>query len=499
MATTPSELPPPAVAPPLVGRLHPLSWLFVLLVQLKPFALPLAALLFLGRGEVWELWGAAGAAGLALYAVVYSFGFRYELGANELVVREGIFARTERHVPYARIQNVVQRRNVLHRMFGVSELVLESAGSGKPEARMNVITVAEAARIERVLRGHGAGGEAASDAAAAPPLLALDAGEIVRLGLVTNRGAVVIGAAFALLWQFEPWESGALRGFFRGMRGTVSAWSDAFAGPVALVASGVAFVALFFVTLKLLSIAASFVRFHGFTLSVGDGRIATVGGLLTRHGANARFDKIQRLVYRESWLARALGRRSLECDVAAGRAASADGSESVRLKWLAPIATPARIEAIVAELAPGLGLEGLEWQPLHPRAWRRMFRPALAFWTVAAIAPTWWLGPGVVVAWLALVVLAWLDARGNARFAGYALHGDVLAYRAGWLTRHWAVARIPKGQVVRLSRSAFDRRAGMGSVALDTAGASSVGFQLRVPYLGEAEARALAARIRAAM
>ena len=32
-------------------RLHPMSWLFVLLQQLKQFIVPLLVLLFLGRGD----------------------------------------------------------------------------------------------------------------------------------------------------------------------------------------------------------------------------------------------------------------------------------------------------------------------------------------------------------------------------------------------------------------------------------------------------------------
>ena len=57
MDTTPSDAAPVA----LVGRLHPLSWLFVLLTQLRTVALPLIALVVFGSGQGWELWGAAGA------------------------------------------------------------------------------------------------------------------------------------------------------------------------------------------------------------------------------------------------------------------------------------------------------------------------------------------------------------------------------------------------------------------------------------------------------
>ena len=41
----------------LEHRLHPLSWMFVLIAQLKQFILPLLVLLFAGRGDRNDLWG----------------------------------------------------------------------------------------------------------------------------------------------------------------------------------------------------------------------------------------------------------------------------------------------------------------------------------------------------------------------------------------------------------------------------------------------------------
>ena len=55
-----SEAAPDTAALPRDGqehRLHPLSWLFVLLAQLKQFILPLLVLLFAGRGDRNDLWG----------------------------------------------------------------------------------------------------------------------------------------------------------------------------------------------------------------------------------------------------------------------------------------------------------------------------------------------------------------------------------------------------------------------------------------------------------
>ncbi|PIQ38616.1 MAG: hypothetical protein COW59_00765, partial [Lysobacterales bacterium CG17_big_fil_post_rev_8_21_14_2_50_64_11] len=54
----------PAAAPlrNVERRLHPLSWLFVLLAQLRQFALPLIVVVFAGgRGDRWEWIGAIAA------------------------------------------------------------------------------------------------------------------------------------------------------------------------------------------------------------------------------------------------------------------------------------------------------------------------------------------------------------------------------------------------------------------------------------------------------
>lgn len=61
----------------------------------------------------------------------------------------------------------------------------------------------------------------------------------------------------------------------------------------------------------------------------------------------------------------------------------------------------------------------------------------------------------------------------------------------GWLARRWALARIGRGQSVSLASTPLDRRAGMASVSMDTAGVRPGSFKLRVDYLDAGQARAL--------
>ena len=150
---TNAEADTPELAPP-ERRLHPWSWLFVLVQQLKQFLLPLIVLLVFGRGDRNELWGLIAVGVLALISVWQYFTYRYRIEADSLVVRSGLFERSLRQIPFARIHNVALHQTLLHRLFDVAEVRLESAGGRKPEAEMRVLRLSEATALEALVRRH---------------------------------------------------------------------------------------------------------------------------------------------------------------------------------------------------------------------------------------------------------------------------------------------------------------------------------------------------------
>ena len=60
-----------------------------------------------------------------------------------------VLARNRREIPFARIHNVTVHQNVLHRLFGVAELRLESAGGVRPEAEMRVLKLDQALALQK--------------------------------------------------------------------------------------------------------------------------------------------------------------------------------------------------------------------------------------------------------------------------------------------------------------------------------------------------------------
>lgn len=470
-------------------RLHPLSWLFVLLAQLRQFAVPLIVLLLAGgRGDRWELIGAVAVLALPLIAVAQYFSYRFRIADDELVIRSGIFQRNRRHIPFRRIHNVSLHQTLLHRLFGVAEVHLESAGGVKPEAQMRVLSLADAKALEALLQNRGQSLDtttaAVDEAEPASVLLSLPTRELLRLGLVSNRGMVVVAAAIGVLAQSG---SETFAGMLKAAGRTLFGWANGqHLGLFGWLLAGISVFIAFAVLLRLLSMLLAIVQFHGFSLSEHGQRLSVESGLLTRIRAHTPRHRIQAWTLRESWLQRCLDRQSLSIDSAVVQAANQPRS----LRELAPIAPPHTIDALLQRLLPAAGWPDLDWQALHPRAWRRMLIVPSS--VTVLVSAALWLRFGNV-AWLALLALPWwwLRARRLAQFAGYALSDGVIAIRSGWPGHYWRLAEIGKLQVIGISSTPFDRRYGMATLWLDTAGASPMQPRLRIRYLPSAHARAL--------
>ena len=468
-------------------RLHPLSWLFTLITHARQFAIPLLVLLFTGRGNNYDLWGLFGVGALALVSVAQYFTYRYRVDADGVTIRSGLFQRSVRHIPFARIQNVSLHQNPLHRVFGVAEVRLESAGAAKPEGQMRVLRLAEAHRLEQQVRTLGAAqatttsGETVA-APAGETLLALDTGEVLRLGLVDNRGMLVVGGAFAFLAQGGDLDN-VMRAFGAWITGQANSLH---LGIVAGVFAGLALLLLAVVALRVFSLVIALLQYHGFRLVEVQRRLVVERGLLSRSRASLPRHRIQAWSLREGLLHRWLGRQGLRVDTAVVEAQNERGA----IRDLVPIATPAVMQQVLQRLLPAAAWPVAQWQPLHPRAWRRKLMVPALLTVVVAFALTIARGPWGLLVLLALPLWLW-RARVWARHAGWSVADGLVAFRSGWLDRRWRFAEVGKLQALELTASPFDRRHGMATLRFDTAGASAFEGGLVIPYLPEEIARRL--------
>jgi putative membrane protein len=527
---------------PSEHRLHPASILFALAGSLKAFAVPAILLLFSstrsssgpasrpGRWEPgqwvsrwlpgdmevanWQFWFLLFLIPSTIAAVLHYLSFRVRYEGTELVIRSGILFRNERHVPYLRIQNLDAVRNVAHRLLGVTHVRVETGGGKAPEATISVLheTVFEEMR-RRVFEGRARAKaltdtvQAAAQPAVAPAdeartLLHLPIRELLLHGFLENRGMLLVGGAYGLLWelglarslwnrlQADDWYAPGL------VRDTVlrlAAGERLAVGQIALLLAGLAGLLL---VVRVVSMIWAATRLYDFRLTRAGDDLRTEYGLLTRVTTTIPLRRVQTLTIRDGPLQRLFKRKAVRVETAGGHADPREGTKKER-EWLAPIVGSSAAPALVREVLPVFDVDALSWQPLHPRAFRRAMKPALLIglaistplvgvfgWRALLLVP-------LILAWMTLV--CWKQVQRIA----WAVTDDVVVLRSGWLWRSMTVAPVVKIQAVAFTESPFDRRAAMAGVKVDTAGASERSYRVHIPYLARETARALHDRLAA--
>lgn len=477
-------------------HLHPLSLLFSLGQVARGFLLPAVLLLIFGRGEGFEVWLPLFAVPALAFALARYLSYRYRFDPDELVVREGILNRKERHVPYRHIHSIDTSRTVVHRLLGVSTVSVQTASGAAPEAVMSVLsTDAVEGMRRRVFAGREADEPAADadrshgrgPAAAEQPVFSASPTELLRHGIISNRGMVALAAIVGLAVQAEilPTEE-RLRELAETIPG-VEAWSGP--PPLMVIAGGVV---LILALLRLLSMAWSLVQFYGFRLTRRGDELRTRYGLLTQRTITIPRHRVQILLVESTPLHRLLDRVSVRARTAG---ALSEKAAAAGQDWLAPVLPSTRQDDLLTEVQPELTPADSRWRSLHPRAVRRLGRIFLLPWLLPAVLLAGLLWPWGAVTLVPAALLPFVIARRWVAHTGYALADTAVWFRSGWIRRTLRVVRFSKIQSVTLVESPFDRRHGMASVQVDTANAGARGAAIRIPYLNRDIAEHVADRI----
>lgn len=482
-------------------RLHPLSWLFVLLQQLRQFIVPLVALVVFGQSggdddDASQHWVTIAVIGvLVATSLLQYLTYRYRIGQDSVNIRSGWIQRRWRDIPFARIHNVGVHQSLLHRLFGVAEVRLESAGGQRPEAEMRVLRLDQALALEQLIRRRGqaplnTGTEQVTD----PTLLGLSLGEIIRLGLISNRGMVVVIAGFGFVYQLFP-------------RRLVSNFIES-NGPLAVEYAhhhlpstsvvwvlGVLLLLVALAATRLMSVVLAMLQYYGFRLSETDRRLTVERGLLARLRTSVARRRIQAWTLQESMLHRMFGRRRLRVDTAVVQARD---DQSRGLRELAPVATPQACDALIRHLLPKIEWPPSQWHGVHVGSGWRLSLPSLLLLFPLSVILAIKLGPS------GLLILLWLPwslfkSYRQVLRMGWAQDDHRFVVRGGWWTRWWRFAELDKLQGLQLTRSPIDRWLGTATLMLDTAGAGMSPQSLSIRFMPVAEADALMSRLRVAI
>lgn len=494
----PSEAPdaPPRERVPFEPdrRVHGWSWVFGTIVLSKQMIVPLIAVVVIGSDDNRAWTGAALLVAIAMVALWRQHVYRYGFSPSGLVIHEGLLFRKVRQIEYQRIENIDTERGPLHRLLGVAQVRVETATGGEPEALIRVLSSDAVDEMrERIFPATGARPASAGAPPAnghSPPLLHLPPAELVRFGLIDNRGMVLVFAVAGVMQQ---------AGLFRRLGERVPGWLDFVEwqqvgelGTAVQVSLGLATVLMLLLAVRALSVGLALVTLYDFTLTRHHGDLRLRYGLLTRVAATLRLPRVQAVHQSETLLHRWFGRVSLRVDMAGGAGGQQGEGADLRESWLAPVCDPARARALCRAVLPAAApAEEPDWRGLAPGARGRVFRITLLVLVLVLAVPAVWICGRWAVLWLpAAVALSWVRAHKYVEHTRWALTPAAICFKRGWLTRRLVIAPRDRVQSAVLTESPFDRRSGMASVAVDTAGTPR-SRHICIRYLDEGAARAL--------
>ena len=496
-----------------VRRLHPATLIIAVWNVLRGLLLPFVILFVASRQREGSglLFFIAVLAALGLVqAVVRYLTFSYRIEEGDLVTAQGLLNRRQRHIPLHRVQDIRIEQGIFHRLLGVVDAHVETAGGQGPEASLSVLARPEAERLRSAVfasgnrgrtgaqglaEGGGEGGGEGVTAAAQDEeevIRQLTPKELVLAGITSNQTAstlALVAAGMALLDDFlgpEQYER-VVRGTMESASSWVESWGGDWLVPVA------AFLGILVVGLTI-SVIGSLVLFHGFRLSRRGEDLCREYGLFTRRSSSLPRRRVQLVKIEETVLRRLFGLATLSADTAAAPQAG-DGDRREGRNVLLPVLPAARVEEVLQTVYPGLRLIRDGWLRVSPIAIRRGSVKAVSACLLCGAALWFSLKSPWTAGVLGLIpFLIWVQFK-NYRHLGYRPGSRFFLTRRGWLRRFTHVVPTRNVQAVILRQTPLDRWHGVCTLHVDTAGQAYTGGGPAIPNVPLEEARETARRL----
>lgn len=479
----------------LYKKLHKLSPVFMLTDTIKEFFIIIVLAVFAStRAESWQLWAIGASSFFVLFRMVAIRFFSYAIAEDELIVKQGILFRQERHVPFERVQNINETQGILHRFFKVSKVTLESASGQTPEAVFNVISKEALQEIRAAVKQKATVENLQFEQVESPikvnatqQLLFLPAGEVMKHGLVTLQGMIPLAIGIGFLAQ----QDGLWDKFFgqalSKLPGSDNINSEMLAQAPGIVIASLLGLALFaIICFGALSILHSLLKFYDFTLKREGEKLLAQRGLLTKLSSSTSIQRIQKINIHQGILHRLFRRVTVSCKTAGNAMAAADGI--AKFDVLAPLLDKQNSHTLLRSIFPELNWKFLNendpmWQKIPYRSWRRMVKWKLFFFGVISLVLAFWIKLWALALFIPAAIWSVYDAQREAKAAAFIYTDDYVVYRSGWLSKDLSIVPMQKGQAADLKQNIFDKRHKMAAFELDTAGVSFFDHGIDIPYL----------------
>jgi putative membrane protein len=421
---------------------------------------------------------------VALPAIVLQYlRFSYRITPKQIVIQKGVIQRQNRSIPIERIQNIQIQQNLVARLVGLAKVTIETAGSSATEGSLEYVSLSDAHEIRQMVRSfqhrtaENASGEVddAPDAeneekAPSETLFAMDLPRVLLSGAF-RFSLLYIALVFSAVQFVDP--EVIVQRVLRS-QGRIDQVTETMAVHPGLTILGTVVVAGILGWVS--GIAIHLTRYYRFQLWLDGDKLRKRHGLFTVTEGTIPLGKVQALILRTNPLMRLFGWYELEVQTI-GMNVDEQGH-----RVIAPFAQYEDILAL-AQRVRSFDLPDTFGSVSRLTIRRRFFRYTLALSAllvpgVYAWPADWWHLGGAALPWwgfgLVPFILGW--ALLQYRNHGYAVRTDGLYIRRGVISHYLWILPTEKFHVFHATATIFQRRLGLKTMFVDTAGAATFAY-----------------------
>lgn len=465
-------------------RLHPAMFAVMIVPFVQRFGVLLLVLVFTSRnnGLSTSLWVLGfGLFTTMLFSASHYFTTQYGIVGEKLEFHTGWIWTKHKVVPIERIQSVHIEQNLIHRLFKVAAVRVDTGVTNKmEEVQIAAIDYDEAQLLRhRLLQRVNVGTDSGvpfETRQVGPALFTLGIGELTMHGFAHNRWIYVVGAVFGLA-EF----AGGEENFFRSI---MSFYRVGAADQVVRIVFSI--IAVFLLG-WVLSIGFSLTQFYGFTLSRHPKGVSIDRGLFTRKQTVVPLNRVSGIEINANWLMRMLGMSSLTVQILGSKQEEEGGGRMMVSPWVAT----SRLEEMVQMVLPEATTKPGGWKRVPRRSVLRHLAGTILGWLIVGLfllaifsvvytlipdkptVPELWAtltkrypntGSYVFFFFIAVGLLSIANSIFLVLTSRARVTDSTIEQQSGWWNRRWKMLPIARMQMASIDSSRLQRMFGLRSV-----------------------------------
>ncbi|WP_099156478.1 PH domain-containing protein [Virgibacillus ndiopensis] len=400
-------------------RLHPTVIFFNFIKALKEAIFPIGAGFFAFKDDTFiyfVLVTAVFLIGLIIFSILSWYRYTYRIEDGELRIEYGVFVRKKRYIPKNRVQSIDLTEGVIHRLFKLVSVKIETASSGTgAEGSLKAVKLSEGVKLREELKEISKQESMSVEETKeeiSKPTSKLALKQLFLAG--TTSGSVgiifaIIALFFSEMEQFIPDD------FYDSTYQMIIKLSI-----TVIIVLAVAILLLIW----LLGIAGTMIKYGNFTITRNNGELFITRGLLEKKQLTIPLKRIQAIGIDESIIRQPLGYATLYAEVAGGSLEKGEDFSSV----LFPIIKTTEIDAFLQKFLPEYVSNRDELIELPKQAKKFYFLRSMYLFIFLIAGVVYWL---LQFSWVPLLLLIASMYLGYLRFqdGGFRLDDEQLTIR----------------------------------------------------------------------